>query len=274
MHYTYILKCADDTLYTGYTNDLQKRLKVHNSGKGARYTKTRLPVELIYHEAYAVKEYAMRREWKIKHEMSREQKLKMIAAYDGLKLQIDAAKGYIEELFAGSSDGHDAAHSIRVFENAMRIARLTGPCDLQLVALSALLHDADDHKLFKTKDNSNARKFLKTLDLGLKTEEILEIINSVSYSKNKGKEPQSLESAVVRDADRLDAMGAIGIARTFAYGGRKGRSLEESLAHFDEKLLHLKDAMNTEVGKEMALERHSVLLKFLEEYRFENEYEE
>ena len=77
-HYCYILKCSDNTLYTGYTNDLDNRLKAHNSGNGAKYTKTRLPVELVYYEEYPTKEEAMSREWHIKHKMTREEKLKLI----------------------------------------------------------------------------------------------------------------------------------------------------------------------------------------------------
>jgi len=78
MYYVYILKCADDTLYTGYTNDLVKRLATHNAGKGAKYTARRLPVELVYRESYDDKNAAMSREWHIKHDMTREEKMKLI----------------------------------------------------------------------------------------------------------------------------------------------------------------------------------------------------
>ena len=77
-YYVYILKCADGTLYTGFTNDLEKRLKAHNSGKGAKYTRNRLPVRLVYSEAFSDKREAMSREWHIKHDMTREEKLKLI----------------------------------------------------------------------------------------------------------------------------------------------------------------------------------------------------
>ena len=77
--YTYVVRCSDGSLYTGWTNDLEKRILAHNEGKGAKYTKTRRPVELIYYEEFPTKEEAMSREWKIKH-MSRKQKLKMIRA--------------------------------------------------------------------------------------------------------------------------------------------------------------------------------------------------
>ena len=76
--YTYILECADGTLYTGSTNDLKKRLEAHNSGTGAKYTKTRLPVKLVYHEEFDDKRDAMKREWYIKHKLSRKQKMELV----------------------------------------------------------------------------------------------------------------------------------------------------------------------------------------------------
>ncbi len=79
MNYTYILRCSDGTLYTGWTNDLSRRLAAHNAGRGGKYTRTRLPVELIYHEEFATKEEAMRREWQIK-QLRREEKLQLIEA--------------------------------------------------------------------------------------------------------------------------------------------------------------------------------------------------
>ena len=77
-YYVYILECADKTLYTGYTNDLEKRLKAHNEGKGAKYTKNRLPVKIVYHEEFDDKKEAMSREWFIKHRLTREEKLELI----------------------------------------------------------------------------------------------------------------------------------------------------------------------------------------------------
>ena len=85
MNYTYIVKCSDETLYTGWTNDLEKRIEMHNSGKGAKYTKARLPVELVYYEAFDTKEEAMSREWHIKR-LSRSEKQKLIEAADLKKL--------------------------------------------------------------------------------------------------------------------------------------------------------------------------------------------
>ena len=81
MNYTYILRCQDDTLYTGWTTDLEKRVEAHNLGKGAKYTRTRLPVELVYYEAFASKEEAMSREWHIK-QLSRKDKLRLIQEHN------------------------------------------------------------------------------------------------------------------------------------------------------------------------------------------------
>ena len=187
------------------------------------------------------------------------------------ELLIRNAKDYIKELFAGNSDGHDLDHSLRVYSNAMTIAETESDCNIEVVALAALLHDADDHKLFDTEENSNAVSFLKSN--GVDNEEIefiVRIINSVSFSKNKGQKPDSLEGMIVQDADRLDAMGAIGIARTFAYGGKHGRSLESSIDHFHEKLLLLSDGLNTSKAREMAAPRHTFLESFIEQFNSEN----
>ena len=185
---------------------------------------------------------------------------------------IAKAQEYIEELFEGNADGHGYDHAMRVYGNALKIANAHPECDLLTVSLSALLHDADDHKLFNTEDNANARNFLKKNGVSDELSgRIISAINSVSFSRNKGKTPDTIEGQIVQDADRLDAMGAIGIARTFAYGGRNGRSLASSIQHFDDKLLLLKDLMNTEEAKEMAAERHAFLEDFLEEYSKETD---
>ena len=103
------------------------------------------------------------------------------------------------------------------------------------------------------------------------TDRICEVINSVSFSQNKDRRPETIEAEVVQDADRLDAIGAIGVARTFAYGGEHGRPLEDSVQHFHDKLLLLKNLMNTETGKKLAEKRHAFLEEFLKELREETE---
>lgn len=182
---------------------------------------------------------------------------------------------YVRGLFDGNSGGHDFGHTIRVYKNAMEIADDYREADKTVVALSALLHDADDHKLFHTENNENARRILS--EIGIESgvaDKICEVINSVSFSKNKGKVPASIEAKIVQDADRLDAMGAIGIARTFAYGGEHGRSLEQSVQHFYDKLLLLQDGINTERAKQMAEKRHEFLVEYLKELKSEIYYTE
>ena len=159
---------------------------------------------------------------------------------------------------------------MRVYRTALEIAESEPEADRFIISAAALLHDADDAKLFRTSDNANARRFLAGRDISPETlEEICRIINGVSFSKNAGRRPETMEGKIVQDADRLDALGAIGIARTFAYGGKHGRPPEDSIAHFHEKLLLLKELMNTETGREMAESRHAFMEKFLEEWEKE-----
>ena len=177
---------------------------------------------------------------------------------------IEKAKEYIETVFRGNADGHDVSHTLRVYRNALQIAKAYPQSDLYVISLAALLHDVDDHKLFHTENNANARRFLQDQDVDPKRiEQICEIINSVSFSKNRGRQPESMEGKIVQDADRLDAIGAIGIARTFAFGGRNGRPIEDTLQHFYDKLLLLKDEMNTEEAVKIAENRHSFMADFL-----------
>ena len=186
---------------------------------------------------------------------------------------IERAKSYIQKLFSENSGGHDAGHSLRVYANALEIACGECPCDMFVVSLAALLHDVDDHKLFDTADNQNARTFLAANGVSDSLiDTICTVINSVSFSQNRGKAPSSLEAKIVQDADRLDAIGAIGIARTFAYGGEHGRSMEASISHFHEKLLLLKDLMNTDAAKAIAIKRHDFMVKFLEEWDRETQH--
>ncbi len=183
---------------------------------------------------------------------------------------INDAMKFIETLFQNDCSGHDAAHSKRVYRNALLIADTEPDCDRFIVALAALLHDADDHKLFHTENNENARSFLERHQIGeTQTEFICEVINGISFSKNRGVRPKTSEGRIVQDADRLDAMGAIGIARTFAFGGERKRPLEDSIQHFHDKLLLLKSEMNTPEGKRIARVRHELMVKFLEELKKE-----
>ena len=183
---------------------------------------------------------------------------------------IDEAIQYIKNLFADNADGHDASHTMRVYRNALQIADTEPAADRLIVSLAALLHDADDHKLFATENNANARRFLARQGVDSETaNRICEVINAVSFSKNRGKRPDTVEAMIVQDADRLDAIGAIGIARTFAFGGQRGRPPEASIAHFHEKLLLLKGLMNTGRARELAESRHAFMEQFLLEWEKE-----
>ena len=155
-----------------------------------------------------------------------------------LASRIERAIDYITKLFQRNEDGHDLAHSLRVYKNALMIAKMEGQGEKEMIALSALLHDCDDHKLFHTENNANTRRFLEQEGLSEeRIEAICRNINSVSFSKNRGKVPKSIEGKIVQDADRLEAIGAVGIARCFQFGGSHGRSLENSIEYFYEKLL-------------------------------------
>ena len=180
---------------------------------------------------------------------------------------IDAAIEYIRRLFAENADGHGLEHALRVYRTALHLAKSAPAADPLVVALGALLHDADDHKLFHTEHNANARRFLTEQGVDPETaDRICGAINAVSFSQNRGKRPETLEGQLIQDADRLDAIGAVGIARTFAYGGKHGRTPEDSIAHFHEKLLLLKDLMNTEQAKALAEERHAFMEAFLRQW--------
>ncbi len=180
---------------------------------------------------------------------------------------IDHAVAYVKELICDNSGGHDAEHTLRVFRTAMIIAETEPDCDREIVALASLLHDVDDHKLFHTANNANARAFLAERQIGSgRIEKICSAVNSVSFSQNRNKKPETLEGQIVQDADRLDAIGAIGIARTFAFGGEHGRTLEETIKHFYEKLLLLKEGLNTEAARQMAGPRHAFMESFLKEF--------
>ena len=127
---------------------------------------------------------------------------------------ITEAMEYIAALLGGDAGGHGADHALRVYRNALRIAENEPGCDTDVALLAALLHDADDHKLFNTENNANARAFLAEKKVPAETaERICQAINSVSFSKNRGRAPRTAEGRIVQDADRLDALGAIEIGR-------------------------------------------------------------
>lgn len=181
------------------------------------------------------------------------------------------AQEYIKETFLREGTGHDYYHIERVVINTRKILE-TEHADSFLVELAAWLHDLGDHKLHDGVDKSEELigAFLRSLAIEQSIiDRVVEIVSQVSFSK--GNKPSSIEAEIVQDADRLDAIGAIGIARCFAYGGSKKRILyspdekekeNSSIQHFYDKLFKLKDMMNTESAKQIAKQRHL----FMEEY--------
>ena len=188
---------------------------------------------------------------------------------------IDKAKVFAKEIFAGDGSGHDFDHTMRVYRMAMGIAAEEG-ADAEVVGLAALLHDVDDHKLSPDtcKDKNRAAEFLRRNNVDEdRVQKILQIISEISFSSAKGK-PTTIEGMCVQDADRLDAMGAIGIGRAFAFGGSRGRRMHDpecadqttTIQHFYDKLLRLKDLMNTKTGRELAVGRDLYMRQFLDEF--------
>lgn len=188
---------------------------------------------------------------------------------------IKKAMDFARNVFAGDASGHDFDHTLRVYHMATRMAIEEG-ADLQIVQLAALLHDVDDRKLSPETYEGKLRavNFLKENGLeNEKIQEIIDIISRISFSAQLPP-PESIEGKCVRDADRLDAIGAIGIARTFAYGGSRGRRMHDpegvdknsSIQHFYDKLLRLKDTVHTPAGRRMAEERDRFMRQFLEQF--------
>ena len=188
---------------------------------------------------------------------------------------INKAMNFARDIFAGEASGHDFDHTLRVFHMATRLAQEEG-ADLQTVQLAALLHDVDDRKLSPETYEGKLRAvaFLQENGVGKEQiEMITDIISRISFSAHMAP-PESIEGKCVQDADRLDAMGAIGIARTFAFGGSRGRRLHDperidanaSIQHFYDKLLLLKEGMHTATGRRLAGERDTYMRRFLEQF--------
>ncbi|KPH13709.1 HD domain-containing protein [Chryseobacterium sp. ERMR1:04] len=207
-----------------------------------------------------------------------------------MKNIIDNTVEFVKQKLEGAEAGHDWFHIERVWKLSKKIAE-DEECNHDVVELSALLHDIADPK-FHNGDETLAlkvsREFLESQDTPEDViEQVLFVIKNISF-KNRSEVPQNLpiELKIVQDADRIDAIGAIGVARTFNFGGFKNNlmyhpdmkpqlnmSKEEykksngtTINHFYEKLLLLKDLMNTEKGKKIAEERHDFMLLFLDQF--------
>ncbi len=203
---------------------------------------------------------------------------------------IDTTVSFVRKTLENAEGGHDWWHIHRVWTNAKRIAQ-TEECDLLVVELGVLLHDIADSKFHNGDEEIGpaiAGEFLKSIQIDPATiEHVQQIIRHISFKSGFDKVAfSSKELDIVQDADRLDAMGAIGIARAFSYGGFKGReiynpeippnlnmskdeykkSTAPSINHFYEKLLLLKDKMNTLTGKQLAGQRHQFMELYLEQF--------
>ena len=206
------------------------------------------------------------------------------------KIVIEKTKEFVRGKLEGEGSGHDWWHIVRVYNTAKTIGEKEN-ANLFVVELAALMHDIADWKFHKDNENLGAeitKQWLEALEVEEAViSQVTQIVKTISFKGGTVDSSQSsIEGKVVQDADRLDAIGAMGIARTFAYGGFKNRemynpekkpanysSFEEyknaedtTINHFYEKLLLLKDLMNTEMGKSLAEERHSYMENFLDEF--------
>ena len=200
---------------------------------------------------------------------------------------IERAQAYVRDKFENEYSGHDYFHTLRVFKMATRIAECEG-ADVETVQLAALLHDVDDRKISPEtyEDQTNARSFLTANGMDDNTVELIcRIIREISFGANNTV-PTTLEGECVQDADRLDAIGAIGIGRAFAYGGSHNRHMhhpdvnpnlnmtkEEYMAsesttinHFYEKLFKLTALMNTQTAIQIAKVREAYMKDFVVEF--------
>lgn len=203
---------------------------------------------------------------------------------------ITQTAGFVRHTLQNAEGGHDWWHIHRVWTNAKRIAQ-TEPADLLTVELAALLHDIADSKFHNGDEEIGPRtaaNFLQSIPIHPDViEHVANIIRHMSFKSSfDGQAFYSVEMGIVQDADRLDALGAIGIARTFTYGGFKGREIYNpeippnlnmskdeykhtaapSINHFYEKLLLLKDRMNTPTGKKLAEQRHEFMQAYLQQF--------
>lgn len=204
---------------------------------------------------------------------------------------IDDTIDYVQHVLGGAEGGHDWFHTERVYRNAINIGEAEGDVDMVVVRLGALLHDIADAKFHDGDEEVGPRVAQDWLESqgapADMTEHVVNIVRHVSYKSNlDGQKWMSPELAVVQDADRLDALGAIGIARTFNYGGHKGRALYDpaippnpdmskeeynagtppTLNHFVDKLFKLKRLMNTATGRRLAEERDAFLHEFYDRF--------
>ncbi|MFJ7725630.1 HD domain-containing protein [Neobacillus sp. NPDC097160] len=202
---------------------------------------------------------------------------------------IDTTEKFVRNELGDDATGHDWFHVDRVRNNALHICKKEMTGDPFIIEMAALLHDIPDEKLNESALAGRAKldSFFQTITLPDKDRtRIIQIIESISYKGGRNRALETVEAKIVQDADRLDAIGAIGIARAFAYGGKKGQpiydpsihvreemTVEEyrngkssSIHHFYEKLLKLKDLLNTDTARKMAATRQQMMHVFLKQF--------
>lgn len=190
-------------------------------------------------------------------------------------IKLNAVRDYVYTIFNDDPTGHDFFHMKRVARMARFIAGKEGS-DLFICEAAGWVHDIGDRKMFSNRTNALEQldNFLQSIDCTADEISAIQVaVENVSFSK--GRTPGGLEGRIVQDADRLDAIGAIGVARTFAFGGAKGQLLwhdsEEkregtSIQHFYDKLLNLKRLMHTRTAKQLAEERHRFIEMYLQQF--------
>jgi len=203
---------------------------------------------------------------------------------------VQKIKSHVQDVFKHDATGHDWFHIERVYKMAVHLQAKEGG-DREIIELAALLHDISDHKMNGGVLNAGGNvAFDLLIDLGcdeLKALKVKEIVDGISYKgANVADDMQSIEGKIVQDADRLDAIGAIGIARAFAFGGNKNRpmylpdskpemhhsfesyanSKSHTVNHFYEKLLLLRDRLNTETALNIGQERHLFMEQYLQQF--------
>lgn len=213
-----------------------------------------------------------------------------------MKNWIESAADFVKQRFTNEYSGHDYWHIVRVVNNAKYLVAHEENVDADLVELSAWLHDVGDHKFFDG-DEAKGHAFVRQWMVGaampeMDIERVMQVISEVSFKgAHVQDKPTSKEAQIVQDADRLDAIGALGIARAFAFGGSRDRLMYDpgvaaeqhdsfeaykngkgtTVNHFYEKLLLLKDRMHTDTARKLAEERHRFMEQFLD--RFYREWE-
>ncbi|WP_044748372.1 HD domain-containing protein [Bacillus alveayuensis] len=211
---------------------------------------------------------------------------------------IEKTEQYVRMLLENDASGHDWWHIERVRRISVTLAKKEHADEL-IVEMAALLHDVADEKIAGSEEKglSVVAEWLEQMPLSNHDKQhIIEIISSVSFKGGNGKKPHTIEGMIVQDADRLDAIGAIGIARTFMYAGSRGHLMYDpslpyrenmtkeeyrqgrstAINHFYEKLLKLKELMNTESAKQIAIKRHEFMERFLQQFykEWDEQYED